>query len=200
MPASRRPGRPRASSAATIHEAALELFLERGYDAVSVDDIARRAGVSRGTVFSYCDSKADALWVGLDEAIGRAGDAVADGPGDALGRLVDAIAHAVEPWGATPPPALRDAHAMGAVRELRDGAPARLQPLLDRAALALALERDALPESTDAAVAPAAIVAAACAALVAWTATPARATADEAVRAAIEPIAAASRTGNDPRV
>lgn len=199
MTSSRGPGRPRASSAATIHEAALELFLERGYDAVSVDDIARRAGVSRGTVFSYCDSKADALWVGLDAAIERAGDAISGGSGDALRRLVDAIAQAVEPWGTTPPTALRDAQAMGAVEALRDGAPARLQPLLDRAALALALERDALPESTDAAVAPVAVVAAACAAVVAWTRTPARSTAADAVRAAIEPIAAASRTGNDLR-
>lgn len=206
MTASRGPGRPRASSAATIHEAALELFLEHGYDAVSVDDIARRAGVSRGTVFSYCDSKADALWVGFDAAIERAGDAIATGQGaghvagqdDALQRIADAVALAVEPWGTTPPPALRDAQAMGAVEALRDGAPARLQPLVDRAALALALERDALPESTDAAVAPVAIVAAACAALVAWARTPARPTAAEAVRLAIAPLAAASRMGNDP--
>lgn len=197
MASTRGPGRPRASSAATIHEAALELFLEHGYDAVSVDDIARRAGVSRGTVFSYCDSKADALWVGLDAAIDRAGDAVATGEGDAVQRLVDAIALAVEPWGRTPPTALRDAQAMGAADALRDGAPARLQPLVDRAALALALERDALPESTEAAVAPVAIVAAACAAIVAWTRTPARRNAAEAVRTAIEPIAAASRMGND---
>ncbi len=192
MPA-RRPGRPRASSAATIHEAALELFLEQGYEAVSVDDIARRAGVSRGTVFAYCDSKADALWVGLDAAIGRAGDAIATGSGDALGRLVEALVQAVEPWGTTPPPTLRDAHAMGAVDALRDGAPARLQPLVDRAALALALERDALPESTDAVVAPVAIIAAACAALVAWTRAPARPTAALAVRTAVEPLAAAAR-------
>ncbi|SFS17850.1 transcriptional regulator, TetR family [Agrococcus baldri] len=198
MTSQRGPGRPRASSAATIHEAALELFLERGYDAVSVDDIARRAGVSRGTFFSYCDSKADALWGVLDAAIERAGDAIADGQGDALQRLVDAIARAVEPWGSTPPTALRDAQAMGAVQALRDGAPARLQPLVDRAALALALEHDALPESADAAVAPVAVVAAACAALVAWTGTAARSSAALAVRDAIEPIAAALRMRNDP--
>lgn len=198
MASSRGPGRPRASSAATIHEAALELFLEHGYEAVSVDDIARRAGVSRGTVFAYCDSKADALWVGLDAAIERAGEAIADGEGDALHRLVEALALAVEPWGRTPPTALRDAPAMGASEALRDGAPGRLQPLIDRASLALALERDSLPESTDAAVAPVAIVAAACAALVAWTRASARPTAAAAVRAAVEPLAAASRLRNDP--
>ncbi|SDS55827.1 TetR/AcrR family transcriptional regulator [Agrococcus carbonis] len=199
MASSRGPGRPRASSAATIHEAALELFLERGYDAVSVDDIARRAGVSRGTVFAYCDSKADALWVGLDAAIERAAAALEAGEGDALHRLVEALALAVEPWGSAPPTALRDAAAMGAVEALRDGAPARLQPLVDRAALALALERDALPESADAAVAPVAIVAAACAALVAWAGTPGRPAAADAVRAAIAPLAAASRAPDGSR-
>ncbi|QUW19400.1 TetR/AcrR family transcriptional regulator [Agrococcus sp. Marseille-Q4369] len=202
----RGPGRPPASSSATIHEAALELFLERGYGAVSVDDIARRAGVSRGTVFSYCESKADALWVALDAAIARAGDALEAAQGDGAGRergaldaLVEAIVAAVEPWGRTPPVALRDARAMEAEAALRDGAPARLQPLVERAALALALERDALPESPAAAVAPVAIVAAACAALAAWALEPGRPEASVAVRTAIEPLAAASRMHNDPR-
>ena len=198
MPARKGPGRPRASSAATIHEAALELFLEHGYDAVSVDDIARRAGVSRGTVFSYCDSKADALWVELDAAIARAVAAMDAGGPDALDRLVEATARAVEPWGATPPTVLRDARAMRAEEALRDGAAARLQPLVERAALSLALERDALPESADAAVAPVTLVAAACAALVAWASTPGRPSAADVVRAALEPLAAASRFGNDP--
>lgn len=193
------PGRPRASSAASIHEAALELFLEHGYDAVSVDEIARRAGVSRGTVFSYCDSKADALWVELDAAIARAVAVIDAGGPDAIDRLVTAVARAVEPWGATPPTVLRDARAMGAEQALRDGAPARLQPLVERAALSLALERDALPESAAAAVAPVAIVAAACAALVAWAGTPGRPRAADALRAALEPLAAASRFGGDPR-
>lgn len=204
MAAQKGPGRPRASSAATIHEAALELFLEHGYDAVSVDDIARRAGVSRGTVFTYCDSKADALWVELDAAIARAVAAMDAGAPGAAGpaavdRLVAAIARAVEPWGATPPTVLRDARAMRAEEALRDGAPARLQPLVERAALALALERDALPESADAAVAPVTIVATACAALVAWASTPGRPRAADAMRAALEPLAAASRPGHAPR-
>ena len=211
MASSRGPGRPRASSAATIHEAALELFLERGYDAVSVEDIARRAGVSRGTIFSYCESKADALWVDLDAAIARASESleheraeagqapVRAGASGAVAALVEVIVRAVEPWGATPPAALRDARAMGAEAALRDGAAARLQPLLDRAALALALERDVLPESPAAAVAPTAIIAGACAALVAWAATPARPDVAPAMREALEPLAVASRIHNDLR-
>ncbi|WP_306232815.1 TetR/AcrR family transcriptional regulator [Agrococcus beijingensis] len=195
----RGPGRPRASSRATIHEAALELFLERGYDAVSLDDIARRAGVSRGTLFAYVDAKADALWGSLDAAIERASDAfqsTTDDPqaGKAVTRLIDAAVRAVEPWGTAPPTVLRDAAAMGAAAPLRDGAAARLQPLADRAALAIALECDELPESPEAAVAPVAILAAACAALVAWAATPARPPAAEALRAALAPLAALAET------
>ncbi|GGN85293.1 hypothetical protein GCM10010968_17810 [Agrococcus terreus] len=194
-PGARGPGRPRASSAATIHEAALELFLERGYDAVSVDDVARRAGVSRGTFFAYCDSKADALWADLDAAIGRAGEALDAAAGAAVPALAEALAAAVAPWGAAPPAALRDAAAMGAAEALRDAAPARLQPLVERAALRLALERDALPESPGAAVAPVALVAAAAAAVVAWAAAPDRGTASDAVAAAVGPLAAGAAGG-----
>ena len=45
-------GRPRASSKDVLEEAASELFLEKGYLATSIDDIAQRAGVSRATFFN----------------------------------------------------------------------------------------------------------------------------------------------------
>jgi AcrR family transcriptional regulator len=63
------PGRPRASSRRTIEEAALELFLENGYGGTSIDDIARRAGVGRATVFSYVTAKSDLLWFDADAAL-----------------------------------------------------------------------------------------------------------------------------------
>lgn len=37
--------------------AALELFIERGFSATRLDDVAKRAGVSKGTLYLYFDSK-----------------------------------------------------------------------------------------------------------------------------------------------
>ncbi|GAA1913790.1 hypothetical protein GCM10009775_03080 [Microbacterium aoyamense] len=65
-----RAGRPRSSSRETLAEAACELFLEQGFEATSVVDIAQRAGVSRSSFFNYFGSKSDILWSGLDARIG----------------------------------------------------------------------------------------------------------------------------------
>ncbi len=46
-----------------IRRAAFELITERGYSAVTVEDIAERAGVSRRTIFNYFPSKSDMLGV-----------------------------------------------------------------------------------------------------------------------------------------
>jgi AcrR family transcriptional regulator len=39
--------------------AAVELFVERGFSATRLDDVAKRAGVSKGTLYLYFDSKED---------------------------------------------------------------------------------------------------------------------------------------------
>ncbi len=54
-----RSGRPAAPDkrAEAILEAAREVFLERGFAAARVEDVAHRAGVAKGTVYLHFDSK-----------------------------------------------------------------------------------------------------------------------------------------------
>ncbi|TDQ44252.1 TetR/AcrR family transcriptional regulator [Actinorugispora endophytica] len=51
----------RARTRARIQEAALELFLEQGFDATTVARIAERAGVSHMTFFRYFPTKEDVV-------------------------------------------------------------------------------------------------------------------------------------------
>lgn len=63
-----------------IAAAAAELFAERGFDAVTVDDVARRADVSRQTVFNYYPSKEQMLFDRDDEVEAALLAAVRDRP------------------------------------------------------------------------------------------------------------------------
>jgi AcrR family transcriptional regulator len=62
-------GRPRSSSVAVLEDAATELFLEQGYHQTTIDQITKRAGVSRATFFNYFASKSDVLWLHVDQAL-----------------------------------------------------------------------------------------------------------------------------------
>ena len=54
-----------------LQEAAFELFLENGYSGTTVEQIARRAGVSRNTFFNYFTGKNDVFWIDLDVTLDR---------------------------------------------------------------------------------------------------------------------------------
>ena len=65
---------PRDELRQRISDAALTLFKQSGYDAVSVDQIVTKAGVSKGAFFNFFPTKADALIVyfrELDESVTR---------------------------------------------------------------------------------------------------------------------------------
>ncbi|MGO1949469.1 MAG: TetR/AcrR family transcriptional regulator [Mycobacteriaceae bacterium] len=55
------PGPRAATTIASIEEAALQLALEQGYDATTVDQICERAGISQRTFFNHFPVKEDAL-------------------------------------------------------------------------------------------------------------------------------------------
>lgn len=74
---------------AAIADAALELFLARGFDAVPVAEVARAAEVSEATVFNYFRTKEDLVFDRLDHFWGRLIEAVEHRPAG-LG-LVDAV-------------------------------------------------------------------------------------------------------------
>jgi AcrR family transcriptional regulator len=55
---------------AEILEAALAVFAERGFAATRMDDIARRAGVTKGTIYLYFESKEAVFRSLVSESIG----------------------------------------------------------------------------------------------------------------------------------
>jgi len=77
--------RKKAVTRQTIVDAALELFLARGFDEVSVREIADRADVSPTTVFAHFPQKEALLFFEEDEQRGRLISAVADrAPGSSI--------------------------------------------------------------------------------------------------------------------
>ncbi|MFC3518423.1 TetR/AcrR family transcriptional regulator [Streptomonospora nanhaiensis] len=67
----RPPGRPRSPDAdAAILAAALDLLIERGAEAASVEQVARRAGVTRATVYRRFPDKTRLLLAAVESAFG----------------------------------------------------------------------------------------------------------------------------------
>jgi AcrR family transcriptional regulator len=61
LPTGRRRERKKLEARRRIYDAAFELFLEKGYDATTVEEIAGRADVAKGTVFNYFPRKTSFL-------------------------------------------------------------------------------------------------------------------------------------------
>lgn len=59
-------GRRRSTTQDHITDIALELFATRGFDDVSVDDVAAASGISRRTLFRYFSSKNAIPWADFD--------------------------------------------------------------------------------------------------------------------------------------
>jgi AcrR family transcriptional regulator len=61
--------RRKESRPAELIAAALDLFVERGYAATRLDEVAARAGVSKGTLYLYFESKEDLFKAVVRETI-----------------------------------------------------------------------------------------------------------------------------------
>ena len=64
-------GRPRSTSRKDIARVALQLFVERGFDETTMDDIAAELGIARRTLFRYYASKNDLVWGEFEEVLER---------------------------------------------------------------------------------------------------------------------------------
>jgi AcrR family transcriptional regulator len=184
-------GRPRRSSADVLADAAAELFLEQGWARTTVDQIAQRAGVSRGTFFNYFESKADTFWLDLDASVAGLGDALRASSGPSPVRRVEAALVAVArqhpadrvPW------ALTQSDAMGLGDDLVASAAVRLVRVRSTVASFLAEAGDAPRGDLRVEVVASALLAAAGTAVVTWArAGVGRRALDEEVAEALAPV------------
>ena len=65
QPSSRRPGASREA----VLSAALEMFLQNGFAATRVEDIAQRAGVGKGSVYLHVRNKQELFQAVIDEGV-----------------------------------------------------------------------------------------------------------------------------------
>ena len=90
--------RNKARARAEIADAALRLFCERGFGAVTVDEIVSAAGVSRRTFFRYFETKEDALLADYPELETRLSEALASARQDDAMDAVRAGLHEMADW------------------------------------------------------------------------------------------------------
>jgi len=134
-------GRPRASSRGMLAEAAGELFLEQTYAGTTVDDIARRAGVSRATFFNYFSSKGDLLWLEVDESLAAfpAMLAGADADVEPMAAVLAAVLRLADGFGPERLPlAVTQVELMGTDDELQASALPRFLAVVRQVAVAIA--------------------------------------------------------------
>ncbi|WP_145020204.1 TetR/AcrR family transcriptional regulator [Paenibacillus sp. Y412MC10] len=63
--------RIRQQAKAKIREAAIELFMRKGYHATSIDDVSKHAGVSKGLLYNYYKGKEELLSAMVEARIGE---------------------------------------------------------------------------------------------------------------------------------
>jgi mycofactocin system transcriptional regulator len=86
-------GRPPSTTRDELARHALALFIGKGFDETTVDDIAAAAGIGRRTFFRYFASKTDVVWGDLETVLARMRARLAASPPDEP--LLEAVRQAV---------------------------------------------------------------------------------------------------------
>ncbi|HET7357528.1 MAG TPA: TetR/AcrR family transcriptional regulator [Nocardioidaceae bacterium] len=139
--AHKRRGRPRdPSTDEHIVAAAAELMLSRGFDKMTVDDVATRAGVGKATVYRRWPSKDDLAVAAMEQVYGAEVPEPDTGSveGDLRRSYQDVLASASSPAGhdllrASITESLRDERIAGLYREASQRREARTRRALERA-------------------------------------------------------------------
>jgi AcrR family transcriptional regulator len=131
-----------------LREAALDLYLEHGYDETTTAQIAMRAGVTERTYFRHFADKREVLFDGETALHDVMVAAIADAPSDAvpLALVIAAYSAAVPLFVAGRPIAVRRAAVIAVSPALKERAQAKSAALAD--ALIAALTARGIPEST----------------------------------------------------
>jgi AcrR family transcriptional regulator len=91
--------RKRADTQERIESTALALFLARGYDSVTIADVAAAADVAPRTLFRYFAAKEDLLFAGEHESQAMVEAALAARPaGERGGETIRAVLRAMTDW------------------------------------------------------------------------------------------------------
>jgi mycofactocin system transcriptional regulator len=92
-PTAPRRGRQPTTTRASLSRVALQLFIDRGFNETTVDDIAEAAGIGRRTLFRYFPSKNDLPWGDFEAGLEDMRQFLKDLPADLP--LMDALCAAV---------------------------------------------------------------------------------------------------------
>lgn len=114
--------KPKADRWRQIVQCATEVFFEKGYEAASLQDIADRVGILKGSIYYYIGSKEDLLGAVIEQVhvAGIANiDALAATEGNALERLRRVIIGHIVHVCATLVPTTVFLHELGALSEER---------------------------------------------------------------------------------
>jgi AcrR family transcriptional regulator len=92
-PTRSRRGRP-GHSLDSLLDVAVAVFIERGYDATSMEELATRLGVTKSAIYHHVPSKVELLRMALDRAL-DALFAVTEEPGATTGPAIERLEHVV---------------------------------------------------------------------------------------------------------